>query len=137
MTQRYYFLNILEELDSPGEWYLDESAGKIYFWPPEQIEGSEIKIFYTHDDLELNGNTILNESTLALFRYDEENETWIRLSSDLDWVNSTGVNTTDQILHGKAYAGYLWARTTHLSTFGIAGLPDKLHSRCQTHLGCN
>ncbi|MGA3244480.1 MAG: right-handed parallel beta-helix repeat-containing protein [Bacteroidota bacterium] len=40
-NQRYYFLNILEELDSPGEWYLDRKHGLLYFWPPEPIaEGS-------------------------------------------------------------------------------------------------
>jgi hypothetical protein len=32
--QRFYFLNILEELDQPGEWYLDRGAGRLYFWPP-------------------------------------------------------------------------------------------------------
>lgn len=40
-NQRYYFLNILEELDSPGEWYLDRKNGLLYFWPPEPLtEGS-------------------------------------------------------------------------------------------------
>jgi hypothetical protein len=88
----------------------------------DEIEGTDLKIFYTHDDLQMDNGSYLNESTLALYRYDEE--TWVRLSSDLDWVNSTGVNTTDQVLHGREYAGYLWAQTTHLSTFGIAGLPE-------------
>lgn len=37
-NQRYYFLNILEELDSPGEWYLDRKNGLLYFWPPEPVE---------------------------------------------------------------------------------------------------
>ena len=32
--QQYIALNILEELDSPGEWYLDRSNGILYFWPP-------------------------------------------------------------------------------------------------------
>lgn len=32
--QRYYFLNVLEELDSPGEWVLDAEQGLLYFWPP-------------------------------------------------------------------------------------------------------
>ena len=30
---RYFVENILEELDSPGEWYLDRKAGKLYLWP--------------------------------------------------------------------------------------------------------
>src|SRR6185369_15926793 len=34
---RYYALNIMEELDEPGEWYLDRKTGILYFWPPEPI----------------------------------------------------------------------------------------------------
>ena len=32
--QRFYFLNVLEELDQLGEWFLDRAAGLLYFWPP-------------------------------------------------------------------------------------------------------
>ena len=35
---RFFFLNILEELDEPGEWYLDRTSGILYFWPPQPIE---------------------------------------------------------------------------------------------------
>ena len=37
---RYYFLNVLEELDRPGEWYLDRQTGMIYFWPPRPARSS-------------------------------------------------------------------------------------------------
>ncbi len=30
---RYFVENILEELDSPGEWYLDRRKGMLYHWP--------------------------------------------------------------------------------------------------------
>lgn len=40
--QRFYFLNVLEELDSPGEWYIDRASGILYFWPPEPIEEAEV-----------------------------------------------------------------------------------------------
>ncbi len=36
-NQRYYFLNVLEELDQPGEWVLDRKKGILYFWPPTAI----------------------------------------------------------------------------------------------------
>ncbi len=39
--QRYYFLNLLEELDQPGEWYLDRTSGVIYFRPPASIDTRE------------------------------------------------------------------------------------------------
>ncbi len=33
--QRIHFLNLLEELDQPGEWFLDRKSGMLYFWPPD------------------------------------------------------------------------------------------------------
>ncbi len=34
--QRFYVYNVLEELDSPGEWYLDRTTGRLYFYPPSE-----------------------------------------------------------------------------------------------------
>lgn len=31
---RFYAINLLEELDSPGEYYIDREQGRLYFWPP-------------------------------------------------------------------------------------------------------
>jgi hypothetical protein len=33
--QRFYFVNVLAELDAPGEYYVDRRAGLLYLWPPE------------------------------------------------------------------------------------------------------
>ena len=30
----FYIFNLLEEIDRPGEWYLDREAGRLYLWPP-------------------------------------------------------------------------------------------------------
>lgn len=38
-NQRYYAVNVLEELDSPGEWFLDRRKGLLYFWPPRALKG--------------------------------------------------------------------------------------------------
>jgi parallel beta-helix repeat protein len=35
--QRWRALNLLEELDEPGEWYLDRANGNLYFWPPAPL----------------------------------------------------------------------------------------------------
>ena len=39
-NDRYFVQNVLEELDAPGEWYLDRAASVLYFLPPSQL-GSE------------------------------------------------------------------------------------------------
>ena len=39
--QRWRVVNVLEELDEPGEWYLDRSTGILYFWPPADIHSAE------------------------------------------------------------------------------------------------
>lgn len=40
--QRFYYLNILEELDKPGEWFVDYTTGKLYFFPPAPIDSGEV-----------------------------------------------------------------------------------------------
>jgi hypothetical protein len=36
-NQRYYAVNVLEELDRPGEWYLDRGNGLLYLWQPSSM----------------------------------------------------------------------------------------------------
>ena len=42
--QRWRAINLLEELDSPGEWYFDRTEGLLYIWPPGPLEENEIII---------------------------------------------------------------------------------------------
>ena len=39
---RYYVRNLFEELDSPGEWWLDRDKRTLYFWPPAPLGASTI-----------------------------------------------------------------------------------------------
>ena len=42
---RYYGINLLCELDSPGEYYIDRGKGKLYWIPPEGYsEGDEVMV---------------------------------------------------------------------------------------------
>ncbi|MFC1508678.1 right-handed parallel beta-helix repeat-containing protein [Candidatus Omnitrophota bacterium] len=50
-NQRFYFLNILEELDAPGEWYLDKSEGVLYFWPPSLVEKGDVIVSVLEDPM--------------------------------------------------------------------------------------
>ena len=42
--KRFYALNLLEELDSPGEWYCDRKKGVLYFWPPAPLKTSNVLV---------------------------------------------------------------------------------------------
>jgi hypothetical protein len=33
----FFVLNLLEEIDQPGEWYYDCASGKLYWWKPEKV----------------------------------------------------------------------------------------------------
>jgi hypothetical protein len=40
----YYAMNLLEEIDRPGEWYLDRKAGVLYLWPPRDLAKATVEI---------------------------------------------------------------------------------------------
>jgi len=47
-----YVYNLLEELDEPGEYWLDRAAGKLYFWPPASFDAnSEVMVSLLEDPL--------------------------------------------------------------------------------------
>ena len=33
----FFVLNLLEEVDQPGEWYYDCASGKLYWWQPDNV----------------------------------------------------------------------------------------------------
>lgn len=53
-----YVENIFEELDAPGEWYLDESTNTIYVYPKKGIElkNSKIEIVRLKNLINIKGN---------------------------------------------------------------------------------
>jgi len=40
--RRYHAVNLLEELDVPGEYFIDRAQARLYFWPPAPLEESRV-----------------------------------------------------------------------------------------------
>jgi len=41
---QYYAFNLLEEIDQPGEWYLDRATGILYLYPPTDLANAAVEI---------------------------------------------------------------------------------------------
>lgn len=48
---RYYFFNVFEELDAPGEYYIDRDSCTLYFYAPDAIDAKEIVLTVTTESL--------------------------------------------------------------------------------------
>ncbi len=60
-NDRYYVQGTLEELDAPGEWYLDRQTWILYFKPPAPIDSAPVYAPMTRDIL-----TVENVNYLTL-----------------------------------------------------------------------
>lgn len=47
----WYASNLLEELDSPGEWFVDTENLKLYYYPPYGIKNQKLEMTYFTDTL--------------------------------------------------------------------------------------
>ncbi len=43
-AKRFFAFNVLEELDMPGEWFLDRATDALYFWPPAPLDEAEVAV---------------------------------------------------------------------------------------------
>lgn len=60
--RRYKAFNLLEELDQPGEYFIDRENGLLYFWPPEALKDQPIVLTTLRDPIV----TMDNVSNVAL-----------------------------------------------------------------------
>lgn len=63
MGTRYYYFNILEEIDMPGEYYIDRKNGMLYFYPPAEMKDGEIQFSTMVNDM-----VNLNKTSNVVFK---------------------------------------------------------------------
>ena len=63
----YWFFNVFEELDSPGEWYLDRDSGLLYLYPPEDFAAAAVDMsLSTAPIITANGVSYLTFENITL-----------------------------------------------------------------------
>lgn len=65
----FYFTNVLEELDSPGEWFIDKKTEKLYYYPYGDINQLDMKLaMYSSDILTFENaeNVVVNGITVTM-----------------------------------------------------------------------
>lgn len=75
----FYYYNVLEELDAPGEWYLDRTTGKLYIYPTQDLSDVEI---------------ILATSSSTMFQFTNVQNMVIN-GINFEYVRGASINFTD------------------------------------------
>jgi hypothetical protein len=87
--QRFRFINVLEEIDSPGEYYIDRTSGKLYFYPPSDISKGKAYVT-TLSDLMLNFNNCSNVSfQKIIFEYSRYSAVTIKDGNNINLSGCT------------------------------------------------
>ncbi len=77
--RRWMAIHLLEELDTPGEYYIDQKAGKLYFYPMDKSLPVE-RIVLAWQDQSIVNMTNVSQVTLRGFIIEETYNTAINIS---------------------------------------------------------
>jgi hypothetical protein len=85
--------NIFDELDAPGEWYFDRTAGTLYFYPPQGIDlaSATIEVAGLERIIEFKGTSTAPVRWVNLdgFRYSHTSRTFPKCNETIlrsDWL---------------------------------------------------
>ncbi len=76
---RYYFENVFEALNTPGEWYLDSVSGVLYYVPKEGEKADKLTLYGSNIDrlIDINGVNGISFEGVRFTRTD-----WIEPEAD-------------------------------------------------------
>ncbi len=101
---RFYFFNLLEEIDVPGECYLDRERSLLYFYPPENAssandpEAMELRLSIQTEPLFQLQDTAYVTLRGLDFLYTRGNAVTARFCSHLTLEDCTIAHTSDNAL---------------------------------------
>ncbi len=76
----YYAFNLLEEIDVPGEWYLDRENSKLYVYPPNGVDLDAVKVRLSCFPKEFLSAKDVSFTTFSGLHFEEGTGTALRVS---------------------------------------------------------
>ncbi len=119
---RYYFENALEFLDQPGEWYLDETAGVLYYKPRpgEDMTTATVVAPMLETLVSLNGTSTSDQASYLWFQgLTFAHSTYLRpsksgfLDAQAGQYNLTAPSNNQQTV-GRPAAGVIVTNANHI-----------------------
>ncbi len=114
--------------DEKGVKFLDINVSEnVMNESSNNVKRALIVIYYTAEDLDRTGDGDaddpgdIDENTIGFNWFNMSANRWEKLTTDMDWVNDVGINTTNDIIYGREFEGYVWANVSHLSMYGLSG----------------
>lgn len=89
---RYFFLNVFEETDMPGEYYIDRETSTLYVYPTENFDSASI-VLSTYDQ------PLITAENVSYISFEDLNITGTRANGIIintgDYVTISGCNISD------------------------------------------
>ena len=138
--QRYYVENVFEELDEPGEWYLNRVTGTLYYYPLPGETMADVEVVaptLTSTLVEFNGDTSKNE---IIEHVHFRGISFLHSNSNLRRLRNPGQGEIYQpgliMATGLRHASFEDCTFAHTGAHGIwfaAGCEDNRVQRCHLH----
>jgi len=138
--QRYYVENVFEELDEPGEWYLNRATGTLYYYPlpgETMVDVEVVAPALTSTLVSFNGNASKGE-TIEHVHF--QGISFLHSNANLRRLRNPGQGEIYQpgliMATGLRNASFEDCTIAHAGAHGIwlaAGCEDNRVQRCHIH----
>ncbi|MGC4118786.1 MAG: right-handed parallel beta-helix repeat-containing protein [Myxococcales bacterium] len=114
----FYVYNLLEEVDAPGEYWLDRQSGTLYFYPPAPLAGAAVYVSMLEGEV---ARVEASHITFTGITFDATRGTVLHLEGERNFVNRCKVKNSGMhgiVLAGKQSAVY----GSEIAQVGAAGI---------------
>ncbi len=115
--QWFYGMNLLCEIDTPGEWMIDRAAGVLYFWPPSEIAAAKVEVSLAPGLVTLNSTT---DVTLRGLLFEAARGTGVAISNGVR-CRVEGCTFRNLANHGVTVFGGREDRVAGCDLYGLGG----------------